>query len=517
MKKLYYYFHNFATILFLVISTLEVSAQPYYFFSELASSNYNNIYRVNLNNGEKDLFLEEVLNPLNFTWDNYQRWFFLSNRLGISIYHPENPTVIEVIVPNSNYYTIGVSSFVIPSKNSLYFSWYEEIDNIITEKSDLLNLESLQKIKECASSISESSFTSTDENFIYQFGKDSLNERLIDTYSIELDSIININYFFEIYNNESLYFNDGANGKILFSFDETERDMETQKYIVYDIDNDILFPEISFPYRSYGYLSPNAEYVILQKALWDTTKPSRENFNGEISLYRTSTGELVKDFTLPPDGKIILFDSYPNDVYYLVNYETQPEVYNLTRPVLTSISPAIYLRPSPFSLPPASLTVTATGEFFTDSSVVYFNGNARPTTYVSDSVLTFQLIGQNIANVGNYPVWVNNYGFNSDTLTFSVVDNLPQSITPTLQCVRNMGDGSYWAYFGYNNNNNVGVYIPVGNKNGFAPTPADRGQPKIFLPGSHTNVFIVIFSVKNLIWTLDQASVTANRNSTPCP
>jgi len=515
MKKLYFFIHT--TILFLVISTLEVSAQPYYFYSELVSSNYNNIYRINLSNGEKDLFLEDVLNPLNFTWDNYQQWFFLSNRFGISIFHPESQSVIEVIVPNSNYYTIGVSSFVIPSKNSLYFSWYEEIDNIITEKTDLLNLESLQKIKECNASISEGSFTSLGEDFIYQFGKDSLNERFIDTYSIELDSIININYFFEIYNNESLYFNDGANGKILFSFDETERSMETQKYIVYDIENDFLFPDISFPYRSYGYLSPNAEYVILQKALWDTTKPSRENFNGEVSLYKTSTGELVKDFALPPDGKILLFDNYPNDVFYLVNYETEPEVYNLTRPVLTSISPAIVLRYISGGGLPSGLTVTAMGYNFSDSSIAYFNGNAKTTTIVSDTVLTFPITGSEMATLGNYPVWISSYGTNSDTLTFSVVDNLPQTLTPTLQCVRNMGDGSYWAYFGYNNNNSVSVYVPLGSKNTFAPNPIDRGQPKLFQPGNHTNVFIVVFNGKNLIWTLDQTSVTANSVSTPCP
>ncbi len=186
-------------------------------------------------------------------------------------------------------------------------------------------------------------------------------------------------------------------------------------------------------------------------------------------------------------------------------------------PVLSSITPAIYLRPSPFGIPPSSITITATGEFFTDSSVVYFNGNAKTTTYVSDTVLTFQLTSQNLAGVSNYPVWVSNYGTNSDTLTFSVVDNLPQSITPTLQCVHNNGGGSFTAYFGYNNNNNVGVYIPVSSKNGFTPTPSDRGQPKIFLPGSYTNVFSVTYSSKTLTWTLYQSSVTANSSSTPCP
>jgi hypothetical protein len=186
-------------------------------------------------------------------------------------------------------------------------------------------------------------------------------------------------------------------------------------------------------------------------------------------------------------------------------------------PVLTSISPAIALRVFSVGTPPSAIAATATGDFFTDSSVVYFNGSVKTTNFVSETELTFQLSGSEVSTSGNYPVWVSNYGSNSDTLTFSVVDNLPQTLTPTLQCVRNIGDDSYWAYFGYNNNNSVSVYVPVGSKNKFAPTPIDRGQPKLFLPGNHTNVLIVVFNGKNLTWTLDQTSVTANKLSTPCP
>lgn len=209
-----------------------------------------------------------------------------------------------------------------------------------------------------------------------------------------------------------------------------------------------------------------------------------------------------------------------SEAYALLRYNTEYLLENLPEiipPVLNSISPAIYLRPISSGLAPSALTVTATGEFFSDSSVAYYNGIAKATTYVSDTVLTFQLSGSEVNTLGSYPVWISNYSSNSDTLTFSVTDNLPQSITPTLQCVRNNGGGSYTAYFGYNNNNNVGVFIPIGSKNKFSPNPIDRGQTKLFLPGSHTNVFSVNFDGKNLTWTLDQASVTANRGSTPCP
>lgn len=186
-------------------------------------------------------------------------------------------------------------------------------------------------------------------------------------------------------------------------------------------------------------------------------------------------------------------------------------------PELNSISPGIVLRYTSGGSPPSGLTITATGDFFTDSSVVYFNGNLKTTTYVSDTVLTFPITGSEMSTLGSYSVWISNSVSNSDTLTFSVTDNLPLSLTPTLQCVHNNGGGSYTAYFGYNNNNGVSVYVPLGSKNKFSPTPIDRGQPKLFLPGSHTNVFSVNFNGSNLVWTLSQSSVTANNKSTPCP
>ncbi len=122
-----------------------------------------------------------------------------------------------------------------------------------------------------------------------------------------------------------------------------------------------------------------------------------------------------------------------------------------------------------------------------------------------------------MSTLGNYFVWISTYGSNSDTLTFSVVDNLPQTLAPTLQCVHFNGGSSYTAYFGYNNDNSVSVYVPLGSKNKFSPSPIYRGQPNLFLPGSHISSFSLNFDGSNITWTLDQTSTNANKKSEPCP
>jgi|WetSurMetagenome_2_1015567.scaffolds.fasta_scaffold04994_5 hypothetical protein len=188
-------------------------------------------------------------------------------------------------------------------------------------------------------------------------------------------------------------------------------------------------------------------------------------------------------------------------------------------PVLTSISPSLAL-PVTYYSNNTDFTVTATGTNFTDSSVIYFDGSLKTTTYISDSVLTFQLNNYNdISSSNDYPVWVINYGSNSDTLYFSVVESLTQSLVAVVNCVRNNGDHTYTAFFGYNNSNNESVFISIGADNFFNPIQlfSDRGQPNIFLPGVHSSVFSVVFDGNDLPWYLNGTNATANRRSTPCP
>jgi Subtilase family len=91
-----------------------------------------------------------------------------------------------------------------------------------------------------------------------------------------------------------------------------------------------------------------------------------------------------------------------------------------------------------------------------------------------------------------------------------------QSVIPIVECVADLGGGSFEARFGYNNPNALGVKIPVGNKNKFSPLPINRGQVTTFAPGLHQNVFTVNFNGNDLRWTLNNKIVIANTQSPAC-
>jgi len=89
-------------------------------------------------------------------------------------------------------------------------------------------------------------------------------------------------------------------------------------------------------------------------------------------------------------------------------------------------------------------------------------------------------------------------------------------VRPILECVEDLGGGSFRAHFGYLNENAVDVTIPIGSDNKFTPSPQDRGQPTVFTPGRTPffpdSEFQVDFDGSPLVWSLDGRTSTASNN-----
>jgi len=357
------------------------------------------------------------------------------------------------------------------------------------------------------------SFFSKDSSKIYFFSRDKVTQPYqVSTYSIADNEIIQKRNLSAMGypNSDGYYLTFGRNGKgIICSFPNYNNPIKDFYFRVYDLDADTGSTFIHVNQPAEACFSGNGEYLIIMNM--DISSSRVVYYTGSGGIYKTGTGKLIKSITVPPGGSIYNFDNYPSDIYYVLNLETHPEIYNLTKLNLNSLSVGISF---PYS---SGISITVKGKLFTSVSKVYFNNVQKETTYLSDSTLSFQLNPGDLSNFGDYPVWVDNYGSNSDTLILSVVNTLPQTITPLVDCVRNNGGNSYTAFFGYENNNSAPVFIPVGAENQFTKSPEDRGQPAIFLPGRNSNVFSIDFDGRNIVWYLNGIKVTASKNSPSCP
>ncbi len=106
------------------------------------------------------------------------------------------------------------------------------------------------------------------------------------------------------------------------------------------------------------------------------------------------------------------------------------------------------------------------------------------------------------------------------TYSFTITTSTA-AIQPILACVVKISNTSYTARFGYRNDNNAVITIPVGNNNKFSPKPIARGQTSSFVIGQVAEAFSVNFDGKNITWTVRgpdgiNRSATASKNSPRC-
>jgi len=88
-------------------------------------------------------------------------------------------------------------------------------------------------------------------------------------------------------------------------------------------------------------------------------------------------------------------------------------------------------------------------------------------------------------------------------------------LRPILDYVTDNQDGTFTAWFGYENPGTAPVQLPVGKHNRFTPHAPDRGQPTVFAPGRHRQVFAVVFRRGGLAWHLADHVAEAEQNHRP--
>jgi hypothetical protein len=170
-------------------------------------------------------------------------------------------------------------------------------------------------------------------------------------------------------------------------------------------------------------------------------------------------------------------------------------------PVLTSLDPGT----AEMGGPDTTLTVNGTG--FTAESVIYFNGGAEPTTFVSDAQVTTGLKPSTASGPWTVPVHVQNGEAQSNALDFSFTE--PGTAPPTVVTapgqggwtVRNQTGGGVMAF----------VAGPTGNPAGTGAlrlTTGDSADDEISL--QYATSFGSIAEITDLSYITSTASANGN-------
>jgi len=526
-------------------------SQSYYYAGGKDTTKF---WRVNLKNGSMEVFYSNAINPLgSVSWDPAQKWIFVRSdnsykKLGDDEYC-ESITAINA----SNYLTVHTfpDQFPHPSgttpntfytgaingreaydgiiynsvKNVFYVTWnlpspdslvnWDELSpyqrTVICDASTFSVLDTLAVPPDW---ITSSSSVSDDGNYLYMEKWSPQKPLAIGKYSLisqQLQITRDLSSIVAPGTEKMLH--DSKKGKYLLFYAYPQLQITNVKYALYNIDLDTSVV-IPFPLLSHGSISSDGKYVIIEETPLrpDYKSASDEYFHpGRISIFSGVSGRLLQHLQLPANGKLLVFDNYPDSIFYYLEKKHTSINIDLTKLVtIAAIVPQTILTGS------GGGTLIVTGKNFTSASKVQLNGANRSTTILSDTMLQATIRPADVDTPITAYIAVHDDNATSDSLALSVISILPQTLYPFLDCVTKQNDTTYTAWFGYENTDSVSVSVPVGPQNKFTPSPNDRSQPIVFEPGKKDKMFGVIFDGKNLTWKLNGNEIVASKKSPQC-
>lgn len=113
-------------------------------------------------------------------------------------------------------------------------------------------------------------------------------------------------------------YDDGRCGYAVVSY-ETAAGFINQNYVVCDVDEASTTRPIPIPYKSRAYLSGDGKRLIIERVEKDGSRPRAEYPTGRISVFESASGKLLQRVTLPPGGDILVFENWPDELFYLVS------------------------------------------------------------------------------------------------------------------------------------------------------------------------------------------------------
>jgi len=499
---------NIVLIIFCLASSFEIKAQPYIYYSiqlsDTINGEFEKLVRYNLAaNSVEDFLPEQAGKYVSNVWDPSQSYIAIDvHNYGHFLFDCSN-TAINFDL--NEIFGRDIDEMLYSSHRNKLYLFSDDYNKI-----SVLDIPSGQITSELNLGIAYSSnflmeparnvFFSTDEGKIYFFNLDTLTHaEQIWTYSLETNSIIEKRNLVDLgyagSDSHGVIF--GKNGKgIIESGPVYTNPIKDFYYRLYDFDTDSAYPFIYHNGFAGACFTGNGEFLLIMEMDGDLSDSVSSYHTGLVRIYNTWSGQILKTLNFPPGGIVYTFDNYPNDIYYVKDIELP------TRQIFTLKMDSIFnelnlrsLTPSTATVNSPSFTLVAKGRGFDSSSTVYFNGQTKTTTFVSDSLLTAQILSSDISVAGNFPVWVTDKWAVSDTLQFTVTQSSSLNLIVNLKSSQGalLTTGSLQYYEGSWKdavNNGDGTFTVTTNLNTVSLRMAyEYGSQTVANINAHNNIY----------------------------
>ena len=445
------------SLLFVLLFNLSVIAQPFLYYT---------ITSIDTSNGEEQYLSQTMRYDINTK--QVEKYPQFGNHYDQIVTDPS-----QQLVSVSRYYHNNSENYLIMVQDSSFFM---ELNDNINSVEQLFYLPTLDKIiifsndykllsvvqistKEVISELIEGSggsstlnpqrfaFLSKDSSKIYFYAVDTLTRKeQVWTYSINQNQIIakrNLSTWGKT-DSDGYIIDYGKNDVGVINSYSSYNNLNRDFYFnIHNFATDYSSSQIYHNGLCQSYFTMEGKYLVLMNITKDSSYLVYHT--GAIEIYNTLNGQLLKSLTLPESGIIYTSDLYPDNLYYTVNLENDPDVYVLNIDSILKADQKNY----------NIKLLNSTGTLLTGGSLQYYEGgwkdaiNNGDGTFLVDSTLssvslkmTYEYGTQTLSNVSMA---------NGNVAVFQTV-NTTISIHDSSGNVLNRGTAEYnadgWREFG---------------------------------------------------------------------
>ncbi|MBI2428480.1 MAG: hypothetical protein HYV29_06730 [Ignavibacteriales bacterium] len=340
----------FFASLFILCVTLSFS-QPYLYFPKYSNEEQDereiDIIRLNLQTDNSEIVVSNIGRVIQLFSNSDQSKLFIQGRGYLNVLELRDNFPQRTIIDGVEWIH---DIRDVPQTNRIYISVGSDESYEKTVVLDRSTYDTLQIISEFMSF--HRPFLSEDASKFFRFIPDSAGI-LFDIYNSSSGSRIAENkrcgdigpFAFDA------GFLEGKNGVGIVRVRFKKKDkLLTQQYAICSPEAGSTSGIIAFPLRSEAILSNDTKSVIIEEVQFindnDPNTPP-EYHTGNIYIFDAQTGKLLQKLNLPPEGKILLFDNYPDKLFYLTGtegtFQSIQASLNTVMPVATLIDSLIAL------------------------------------------------------------------------------------------------------------------------------------------------------------------------------
>ncbi len=400
---------------YILLSCSQLLSQPYYFYLKPIDERNLSIYRLDLNSGTEERFTDDLFRAAELEWDATQTWLYVYQDYGPALVINIGKSSIRDTLPKGKNIERVYHIFYVPQLKRFYISWtcHWGSDTVNTTIYSSETFDSLGTVDE---TVGEGGILSRDGTKLYYVDKDTLdNIEYLYTFSTISNTVSNGLRFLDIGPQAHVKAaEDGKLGEILIRYYYPSSGNENTYYFLYDIESRRSYTPIHSPFRSYAFLSGDAEKIIIEQVNFDKTLVGGEYHTGNINIFDASTGVLIQQLSLSPGGKVLVFDNYPSMMYYYLPAEGRSININLDSIAAVNSSPKLVVK-----------LINSAGTRLTTGSLQYYEGSWKDATNNNDGTFTINTTAKTLSLRMTYEYGTqtkSNVTVGTDTAVFQMVN-----------------------------------------------------------------------------------------------